>query len=82
MNRKWKTFPRGTSWASGHDQLGNSFKTFVDRKLCEWRPNERRLAEHRTTNHRLQAKKSCIADARSYRVASHQFKRWRRAVAQ
>jgi hypothetical protein len=26
MNRKWKTFPRSTSWAGGHDQLGNSFK--------------------------------------------------------
>ena len=52
------------------DQVGDSFKTFVDRKI-----RERRLGEHRTTKHQLQARKSCVADARSYRVASHGFKR-------
>jgi hypothetical protein len=30
----------------------------------------------------LQARKSCVADARSYRVASLRFKRWLRAIAQ
>lgn len=64
------------------DQLGNGFRTLVDRKIRERRQNERRLAEGRTTKHRLQARKSCVADARSYRVASHQFKRWIRAIAQ
>ena len=64
------------------DQLGNSFRSLVDRKIHERRQNERQLAERRTTKHRLQAKKSCVADARSYRVASHQFRRWLRAIAQ
>jgi hypothetical protein len=41
----------------------------VDRKIREKRRDERRLAERRTTKHRFQARKSCIADARSYRVA-------------
>jgi hypothetical protein len=63
------------------DQLGNRFRSLVDRKIRERRQNERQLAERRTTKHRLQAKKSCVADARSYRVASHQFKRWLRAIA-
>ena len=66
----------------GQDQLGNGFRTFADRKLRERRQNERQLAERRTTKHRLEARKSCLADARSYRVASHQFKRWLRAIAQ
>jgi hypothetical protein len=66
----------------GHDQLGNDFKTFVDRTIRERRQSERLLAEHRITKHRLQARKSCVADARSYRVASRRFKRWLRAVAQ
>ena len=57
------------------DQVGDSFKTFVDRKICE-----RRLCEHRTTKHQLQARKSCVADARSYRLASHGFKRWLTAM--
>ena len=57
----------------GHDQLGDDFKILVDRKIRERSQNERRLAEHRITTHRLQARKSCLADARSYRVASHTF---------
>jgi hypothetical protein len=28
------------------------------------------------TKHQVQARKSCVADARSYRVASQDFKRW------
>jgi hypothetical protein len=64
------------------DQLGNGFSTFADRKIRERRQNERQLAERLTTRHRLEARKSCIADARSYRVASNQFKRWLRVIAQ
>jgi len=51
------------------DQVGESFKTLVDRKIRERRRAERRLAEHRMTTHQLQARNSCVADARSYRVA-------------
>ena len=58
------------------DRVGDSFKTLVDRKIREQRRNERRLAEYRTTKHQLQARNSCVTDARTYRVASHQFKRW------
>ena len=64
------------------DQLGNGFRLFADHKIRERRQNERQLAERLTTIHRLEARKSCIADARSYRVASNQFKRWLRAIAQ
>ena len=53
----------------GRDEIENSFMHLVDRKIREKRRDERRLAERRTTKHRFQAKKSCIADARSYRVA-------------
>ena len=42
---------------------------FVDRKIREQRGDERRLAEQRTTKHQFQARKSCVADARSYRIA-------------
>jgi hypothetical protein len=54
----------------------NTFKIPVDRTIRELRQKERRLAEHRTTKHQFQARNSCVADARSYRVASHRFKRW------
>jgi hypothetical protein len=47
----------------------DSFKTLVGRKIRERRRGERELAEHRTTKHQLQARNSCVADARSYRVA-------------
>ena len=47
----------------------DSFNTLVDRKIRERRRDERRLAENRTTKHQLQARNSCVADARSYRVA-------------
>ncbi len=53
----------------GRNELENSFMRFVDRKIREQRRDERRLAEQRTTRHRFQARKSCIADARNYRVA-------------
>ena len=63
------------------DQLGDDFRRLVDRKIREGRQNERQLAEFRTTKHRLEARKSCVADGRSYRVASHQFRRWLSATA-
>ena len=66
---------------SDEDQLGNGFRAFVDRKIHERRQTERQLAACRTTKYRLRARKSCVADARSYRVASHKFKRWLRAIA-
>ncbi len=53
----------------GRDYVEHSFKTLVDRRIREQRREERRLAEQRTTKHRLQARNSCIADARTYRVA-------------
>jgi hypothetical protein len=61
MNGKFPLF--------GRDEIENSFMQRVDRKIREKRRDERRLAERRTTKHRFQARKSCIADARSYRVA-------------
>ena len=47
----------------------DSFKALVGRKIRERRQTERQLAEHRTTKHQLQARNSCVADARSYRLA-------------
>ena len=61
MNGKFRLF--------GRDEIENSFMHLVDRSIREQRRDERRLAERRTTKHRFQARKSCIADARSYRVA-------------
>jgi len=61
MNGKFLLFGRG--------EIENSLVRFADRKIREQRRDERRLAEQRTTKHRLQARKSCTADARSYRVA-------------
>jgi hypothetical protein len=51
------------------DWVEHSFKTLVVRTIREQRCEERRFAEQRTTKHQLQARKSCIRDARSYRVA-------------
>jgi hypothetical protein len=53
----------------GGREIENSLVLFADRKISEQRRDERRLAEQRTTKHRVQARKSCVADARSYRVA-------------
>jgi hypothetical protein len=47
----------------------DSLKALVGRKVRERRQDERQLAEHCTTKHQLQARNSCVADARSYRVA-------------
>lgn len=61
MNGKFLLFSR--------DEVEASITRFVSRKMRELRWDERRLAEQRTTKHQFQAKKSCIADARNYRVA-------------
>jgi len=53
----------------GGDEIENSLMRFVARKIGEQRRDERRLAEQRTTKHRFQARKSCVADARNYRIA-------------
>jgi hypothetical protein len=53
----------------GGDEIENTFMHLVDRSIREQRREERRLAEQRSTKHRFQARKSCVADARSYRVA-------------
>ena len=53
----------------GRDEIKNSLMGFVDRKIGEQCRDARRLAEQRTTKHRFQARKSCVADGRSYRVA-------------
>jgi hypothetical protein len=47
------------------DEIESSLIRFVDRKVSEQRRDERRLVEQRTTKYRFQARKSCIADARS-----------------
>src|SRR4030095_12685232 len=52
------------------DEVGDSFKTFVERKIRERRRDERRLCEHRTTKHQLQARISCFADERSYALCA------------
>jgi hypothetical protein len=61
MNGKFLLFSR--------HKIENNLMGFVDRKIGEQRRDELRLAEQRTTKHRFQARKSCVADARSYRVA-------------
>ena len=61
MNGKFPLFGRG--------QIETSFMHLVDRSIRQLRREELRLAEQRATKHRLQARKSWIADARSYRVA-------------
>jgi hypothetical protein len=53
----------GSGWVPG------SFKNLIDRKIRERRRGERRLAEQLTTKHQLLARNSCVADARSYRIA-------------
>ena len=45
------------------------FKTLVDQTIRKQRCEERRLAEQRITKYALEARKSCIFDARNYRVA-------------
>jgi hypothetical protein len=51
------------------DWVERRFRALVDRTIRDRRREELRFTEQRTTSHRLEARKSCIADARSYRVA-------------
>jgi len=53
----------------GSGRIPVSFKNLIDLKIRERRRGERRLAEQRTTKHQLLARNSCVADARSYRIA-------------
>ena len=59
----------GTFQLFAQHEFENSFQHLVDRKIREQRFDERRLAEQRTTRHRFQTRKSCVADARRYRIA-------------
>ena len=61
MNGKFPAFCR--------NQIENRLMRLVDRSIREQRQDERRLAEQCATRYRFQSRKSCIADARSYRVA-------------
>jgi hypothetical protein len=51
------------------EQIPSSFRTLVYRQIRKDRRHERRVAEQRTTKHQVEARKSCVADARSYRIA-------------
>jgi hypothetical protein len=53
----------------GGGRIPGSFKNLIDRKIREQRRGERRLYEQRATKHQLPARNSCVADARSYRIA-------------
>ena len=53
----------------GSGRIPGSFKNLIDRKIRERRRGERRLAEQSTTKHQLLARNSCVANARSYRIA-------------
>jgi hypothetical protein len=53
----------------GRNQVQDRLNALVERTIRKRRREERRLVEQRIIRHRLQARKSCVADARSYRVA-------------
>ena len=61
MNEKFPLIGRG--------RIRGRFETFFDRKIREQRRDERRLAERCTVKHQFLARNSCVADARSYRIA-------------
>jgi hypothetical protein len=52
-----------------HGPIPDSLKTFVYRHLRKRRWDERKFAEQQTTKHRFEARKSCVSDARNYRIA-------------
>ena len=54
---------------NGPNQLEDIFVAIVNREIRKRRRGERRLAEQHTTKHQIQSRNSCLADARSYRVA-------------
>jgi hypothetical protein len=49
--------------------MPDNLRTFVYRQLRRRRWDERQLAEQRTTKHQFEARKSCVSDARNYRIA-------------
>jgi hypothetical protein len=53
----------------GRSRVEHSFNTLINRESRERRREERRRAQQHTTKYRFQARKSCIVDARNYRVA-------------
>ena len=53
----------------GSGRISGSLKNFIDRKIRERRRGMRRLAEECAAKHHLLARNSCVADARSYRIA-------------
>src|SRR5262249_43318871 len=55
-------------WNS-RNESGNIFPILVRRENRRRRRSERRFAERCITKHQVRARKSCVADARSYRVA-------------
>lgn len=55
-------------WNS-RNQPGNIFTVLVSRETRRRRQDERQLAEQCIIKHQVWARSSCIADARSYRVA-------------
>ncbi len=61
MNEKILLMDRGP--------MQDSLKTFIFRHLRKRRWDERQLAEQQTTKHRFEARKSCVFDARNYRLA-------------
>jgi hypothetical protein len=59
----------GTLFLFDGNQIETSFERLIDGQIRKQRRDERRLSEQRTRKHQFQARKSCVADARSYRVA-------------
>jgi hypothetical protein len=59
----------GKFWLLGREQVQGGFKALVDRQMRKQRRDERQLAEQRTTRRQFEARNSCAADARSYRMA-------------
>jgi hypothetical protein len=53
----------------GPGRVQDGFKTLVYRQMRKEGRDQRRLTEQRATKHQLKARKSCVTDARSYRVA-------------
>jgi len=63
-------------FSMGGDRVSDRLKTLVDGKVREPRQDERRLVQNRWKRHQPKARKSYAANDQTYRVASHQFKRW------
>lgn len=69
FSQRLKTLNRAKPHLYVRDWVEFGFKSLVDRTIREQRSEERRLAEQRTRKHQFKAIKSCIPDARSYRMA-------------